>query len=495
MYTTPGRRVTNQAIAICPSCATRLGVVWRALSSSPTLSAKRTRVPKYVKQATIIPRVLQGGKKAPESTGLRRRHGEKPIYLAPELVTGLQKLGFSSIFEVMNVLRHFNHEVTSLSPATVFQVLTTHERFTQIAEQELKRPEARLMRDPNLLRKAFHLLGRNYFHQQNRQGQEGLAALRAAFLAGEVDAGIDAAAAEAMVNRSRVESGATSNSSTLLSPRLFDFIKQRARARADWRAMTLYLKEISRVPQTEVLARDNYNLARELFDMLEPSKELLLENTQLLRAFEPPWKILHDAAVAYLAYTPEGCPENDKVQADIETALREGIHKYSDPRAVAPALRQQRVIPWHSSEWVDLATQAAAAGVHHAAFDLAMYHLRQGAWRPKQADKKPTDWTGIEWLAVSAALSAPDIRTMVQSRYLGLAHLLREHGYLAEGYAWMQYAKENAAEAGLDPDKEWEHFIHDFELAWAKAEKDDEMQKYIQHSDKFFAPYLDERDK
>ncbi|OCT53978.1 hypothetical protein CLCR_10125 [Cladophialophora carrionii] len=493
MYATPGRPVTNRAKVICPSCATRVQVVWRALSSSPALSAKRNRIPNHVKQANVKGQGSLGGIPAPKSTGLRQR--ENPVFIAPELVTGLQKLGFSSIPAVVDVLRQLNQEATKLSPTNVVQALTTQQHFTRIAEQELGTVEAALVRDPKVLRQAFHLLGRNYFHQQNRQGQQGLAALRIAFFAGEVDAGIDAATAEVMVNISRVELGATSTTGTLLSARLFEFIKQRAQARADWRAMTLYLKEMSRAPGTEASARDNYNLARELFDMLEPSKELVLENTQLLRGVEPPWKILYEAAVAYLAYIPKGSPEHDKVQADVETALRDGIQKYSDPRAVAPALRQQRVIPWHSPEWVDLATQAAAAGVQDAAFDLAMYYLRLGGWRPRQAGKKPTDWTGIEWLAVSAALAAPDIRAMVQSRYLGLAHLLREHGYLAEGYAWMEYAKENAAEAGLDPDKEWEHFIHDFELAWAKAEKDDEMQKYIQHSDKFFAPYLDGRDK
>jgi hypothetical protein len=418
------------------------------------------------------------------------------VYIAPELLKGLQKLGFSSIPAVVDLLRQLNHEATRLSQTNVIQAIATQQRFTQMAEQELGRSgEAALMRDPKVLRKAFHLLGRNYFHHYNRQGQEGLDALRVAFLAGEVDAGIDAAAAEIMVNTSRVELGATSMSGPLLSARLFDFVKQHALARTDWRAMTLYLQEMLRVPGTEAPARDNYKLARELFDLLEPSKELILLYEQHLRRFELPWKILHEAAVAYLAHLPEGSAEHDKVQADIEMALRDGIHKYADPAAVAPALRQQRVIPWHSAKWVDLATQAAAAGVHDAAFDLAMYHLRKGGWRPRQAGTNPTDWTGIEWLAVSAALSAPDVRTMVQSRYLGLAHLLREHGYMAEGYAWMEYAKENVAEAGLDPEKEWENFIQDFKLAWEKAEKDEEMNKYIQHSDKFFAPYLDERDK
>ncbi|KIW73045.1 hypothetical protein PV04_01193 [Phialophora macrospora] len=495
MYTTPSKRVINKTTTICPACGTQLLAVRRALSSSPTLWAKRERTPKHVKQAKVKPSGLLSRLGAPEPTDIRRRLREKPVYIAPELVTGLQKLGFSSIPAVVDVLRHLNYEVVRLLPTIVIQAITTQQRFTQIAEQELDSGEAALMRDPKVVRKAFHLLGRNYFLQQNRQGQEGLNALRAAFLAGEVDAGVEAAAAEVMVNTSRVELGASSMSGPLLSALLFDFVKKRALARADWRAMTLYLKEMSRVPGTEASARDNYKLARELFDMLEPSKELALENTQYLRRFEPPWKILYQAAVAYLAHVPKGSAEHDEVQADIETALRDGIHKYSDPGAVAPALRQQHVVPWHSAEWVDLASQAAAAGVQDAAFDLAMYHLRKAGWRPRKEGTTPTDWTGIEWLAVSAALSAPDVQKMVQSRYLGLAHLLREHGYLADGYAWMKFAKQNAAEAGLDPDKEWENFIHDFELAWEKAEKDNEMNKYIQHSDKFFAPYLDERDK
>jgi len=80
-------------------------------------------------------------------------------------------------------------------------------------------------------------------------------------------------------------------------------------------------------------------------------------------------------------------------------------------------------------------------------------------------------------------------------KYLGLAHLLYEHGYQAEGYDWMEFAKEYAADAGLDPNKEWEAYFEGFVRSWRNAEKDKELQKKIKAGDTFLARYMDERDK
>ena len=386
----------------------------------------------------------------------------------------------------------------------------------------LKPDEAALLQDPSVLRKAFHLLGRNYFHQSNRKGPQGLGILRMIFLGGEVEAGVDAAAAEVLVGELKATSERSLAPGSLHSPRIYDFLKKTALSKSDWRAMILYLNEMSRLQTSEASVRDHYELAKELYMMLEPSKQLRMEDPYILQQYESPWKILFDAARKYLTYLPDGA-ECDEVQATLEVALHEGIHSYSDPRAIAPALHESNVIARHSPQWLELATQSAASGDSAGAFELAIYHLRNGGWRIKSSEplqkptfglainhlrnggwriksskplRKPNDWTGIEWLAVSASLSAPNATDMT-NKYLGLAYLLREHGYPAEGYTWMAYAKENIVEAEVDPHKLAQAKINGHEQSWKEADKDKTLErgKYWKKSNELLEPYLHVEDK
>jgi hypothetical protein len=362
--------------------------------------------------------------------------------------------------------------------------------------ESLKFDEAFLMRDPRVLRKALHLLGKSYFHLQNRRGYEGVVILRMVFLGGELDAGIDAAAGEVLTGHQTAREQRYVSPGTLHTPRIYEYLKAKALSRSDWRAMSLYLDEMSRAPATKATARDHYKMAKELYNMLEPSEKYAVEDQQRLQGFLPPWQILFDAAKKYISFLPEGT-EHDQVQKDIETALYDGIHKYSDPRAIPPALREPNVIPRYSTSWMELANQSAAGGDKDGALELAKYHLRQGGWLEKPGQKdKPTDWTGIEWLGVSAALSAPDTPAMV-NKYLGLAHLLWAHGHRAEAWSWMERGKENVTEAGLDPlvqgRHEWEAKFAEYERSWRDAEKDKELSdKFWKHSEECLAPFFDD---
>ncbi|KIW90438.1 uncharacterized protein Z519_09084 [Cladophialophora bantiana CBS 173.52] len=458
---------------LCPSIL-RFRFIYRSWSSSPLQAAKRSRLPTYAKPAKpkTPGAALETVAKSEQTLGK-----DGYYYTSPDLASALHGLGFFSIPTVVKVLRLLCQELKQAPPANALLSATTQQRFIQLSEEGLGSAEVALMRDPQILRKAFHSLGQNAFHTQNRKGQEGCDALRMAFFAGEIDAGVDAAAAEIALGN------AMGRQENRLSPRISDFIKARALQRSDWRAITLYLDEMSTKRGTEASARENYKLAKDLVDMVEPSKQLRRQNPSLLQNYKLPWRVLHDAADSYLSYLDPGATF-DQVQSDLENAIRDGLFKFSDLAAAPFALRQPGVIEKHSKEWLELATQSASAGDPDSALQLAFYHLRKDGWRPAEPNKKRRDWTGIEWLAVSAALSAPETGSMA-AKYLGLAHLLREHGYADEGISWIDFAKESIGEAGLDPENKWHNYLDEFQQAW--KDTDESLKKYEKSSNEFLA--------
>ncbi|KAJ9608876.1 hypothetical protein H2200_006647 [Cladophialophora chaetospira] len=477
MYAGPSKRIASKAI--CPSC--RLLAAFRPLSTSPVLRVKK-RTPRNVREVRPdVPGSMAQTLELAKSSVKSR--DEKPHYISPELAAGLQQLGFHSIPAVVNVLRELSAKAASLPPASAFSAISTQQRFIEMMEVALGSAEAALMRDPKVLRKAFHLLAQNYFHLRNSLGLKGFEILRMIFLAGELEAGIDAFAAILLLEKQAERTGKAAPDSTYFL-RIGDFIKAKALARTDWRAVTMYLKEMTRFQGTKAFKRECYQLAKEFYSTVEPSRKSRVENPWLLQDYELPWKTFYEAARIYLLDLPEG-KERDNVQADMELALRDGLYKYTDPRAVAPALRNDKVIPRHSKEWIQFATEAATKGEKDASFELAKYHLSKDGWYPKTEGKKPTKWTGIEWLGVSAALSSPDTTRMVYL-YCGLAHVLRERGYLAEGRSWLSYARENIGEAGLDMSGA-EKLIIDIEEVWKRTDSGDQAwERYVKTSEYYF---------
>ncbi|OAP59461.1 hypothetical protein AYL99_06759 [Fonsecaea erecta] len=469
MYVGPRRILLR--LTLYPS-GLRSQLTYRPWSCTSRLAAKRSRPPTYAKPATpkTPGAALETATKSEQKLG-----NNGSYYISPDLASALHGLGFSSIPDVVKVLRRLCQDLKKLPPASALVSATTQHRFVQLSEEVLGSAEVALMRDPQILRKAFHSLGKNAFHTQNRKGDEGCDALRMAFFAGEIDAGVDAAAAEIALG------SALGRQEARLSPRVAEFIKTKAFEGSDWLAMLLYLDEMTRKPGSEATARKNYELAKDLVGMVEPSKLLRRQNSSLLQHPKLPWRILHDAAKNYLSYLGEGAV-HDQVRSDLEDAIRDGLFKYSDLSAAPFALRQPGVIKKHSKEWVELATQSASAGDPDSSLQLAFYHLRKDGWRPAEPNRKPRDWTGIEWLAVSAALSAPETDSMA-ARYLGLAHLLREHRYVDEGTSWIDFAKENMGEAGLDPDNTWHHYFSEFQQAWEGT--DESLKKYEKSSEEF----------
>ncbi|EXJ89193.1 hypothetical protein A1O3_02259 [Capronia epimyces CBS 606.96] len=280
----------------------------------------------------------------------------------------------------------------------------------------------------------------------------GIYALQVAFDAGDSEAAIDTALAEV-------------KSSPGLRRTTYEYIKEMALARADWRAMTIYLWHMLQTAQKKPVTQENYLLAKDLYRMMEPSQK---QDNKLpfLQSFELPWKLLHDAADHHLYHLDDG-PESDAVQEDLDMALREGVSKWSDPRAAEMILNQIGEVEKHSPRWVSLMTQSAMGGNADSCLELAMYHLQKDGWYPKRSDtnNKTKNWIGIEWLALSAALSTSDARVMVR-RYLALAHILRESGCAKEGYAWLPTAKENVYEAGLDSTGEMIKYLDGFQRHW-----------------------------
>ncbi|KIX96947.1 uncharacterized protein Z520_07061 [Fonsecaea multimorphosa CBS 102226] len=469
MYAGPWRIVLRHKLH--PS-ALRSQLIHRSWSCTPRQAAKRDRLPTYAKPAT--PKT-PGAALGPVTKSKKSLINDGPYYISPDLARTLHDLGFFSIPDVVKVLRRLCQELKKLPPANAIVSATTQQRFIQVSEEALGSAEVALMRDPQILRTAFHSLGQNAFLMQNRRGGEGCDALRMAFLAGKTDAGVDAAAAEIAVGAS------VGQQEPRLSPRIFDFIKAKAFQRSDWSAIILYLDEMSRKIGTEASARENYEVAKDLVDMVEPSKHLSRQNSSLLKHYKSPWRILHDAAQSYLSYLGEGAVYN-QVRSDLENALRDGLFKYSDLSAVPLALQQPGVLEKHSKEWIELATQSARAGDPDSSMQLAFYYLRKDGWRPAEPNKKPQDWTGVEWLAVSAALSAPNTGTMA-AKYLGLAHLLREHGYADEGNSWIDFAKESMGEAGLDPENTWHNYLSEFQQAW--SDTDESLKKHEKSSEEF----------
>lgn len=291
----------------------------------------------------------------------------------------------------------------------------------------------------------------------------GIYALQVAFESGESEAAIDTALAEI-------------KSSSGLRRKTYEHIREMALARADWRAMTLYLWHMLQTAQKKPVTQENYLLAKRLYSMMEPSQK---QDNKLpfLQSYELPWKLLHDAADHYLYHLDDG-PESDAVQEDLDMALREGVSKWSDPRAAEMILSQIGEVEKHSPRWVSLTTQSAMGGNADSCLELAMYYLQKDGWYPQRSDNKAKSWIGIEWLALSAALSTSDARTMVR-RYLALAHILRENGYAKEGYSWLPTAKENVHEAGLDQRGEMIEYLDGFQRHWY----DDEIM--VATSDEF----------
>lgn len=285
-----------------------------------------------------------------------------------------------------------------------------------------------------------------------------------ALAAGETEACIDAAAAEILLIQLS-QRDPTTEIKRFMPLALFNLVREKALAKTDWRAMTLYVSIMNREQrQTKEAAQTDYELAKELDNMLEPGKQQSGEGNPL-REFERPWKLLHDAAEQYLSHLSPQEPIFFQVQTDLERALRDGAFKYSEPRAIPMVLGRGEMVEKHSTQWVTLSTQAAVAGSADSALHLAFYHLHKDGWLPAQSAATPKIWVGLEWLALSAAQAAPNTNHMA-ARYLALAHLLREHGFTEEGYSWIKFAQENIREAGLDPDDAWHNYLDGFMQTW-----------------------------
>lgn len=322
-------------------------------------------------------------------------------------------------------------------------------------EAELTPAEVELMSDPSVLRQVFAAFSEADYHQQNIQNYRrlGLYSLHVLFEAGDVEAGLKIAAREIV-------------SPTGLRRPTAEFIREQAMARTDWRAMTIYLWHTLQSAHPKAAAEENYHLAKELFDMVEPGNRLV-QRVSVFEQFVGPWKLLHDAADHYLYHLDESDPLSDQVQNDLDMALRAGVEEWKDPEAAKLILGQKDEIEKDSTRWLTLTTQAAMAGSENHCYDLAIYHLRRDGWISRGAPEKtkPTSWMGIEWLALSAALSMNSARQMTR-RYLALAHILRESGQVEKGYEWLPVAKEHLQDAGLDPDKSMAEYLDGFRQTW-----------------------------
>lgn len=336
-----------------------------------------------------------------------------------------------------------------------------------MAEGALGSNDSALLRKPEVLGMAFHALGMNHLHLQNLKtagivGQT-IHLFQMAFASGLRDAAIDAAQLELASNETQATWDTSAARRRPLAPQISAYIKEKALKGADPRAMMIYLRDVLRGAQTKAVAKQNYQLAKQLFDMVEPSQQLY-KRVHFSQRYGQPWQMLYDAADHYLSHIQDD-PVSDKVQEDLDNALRVGAVEYKDPRAAALVLGQKDVIEKHSKQWVELATQSAIAGYADSCFSLALYHLRKDRWLPVDPGKNPKNWVGIEWLAVSAAASDDNAQIMLR-RYLGLAHLLREYGHSDEGFSWIQAAQENIMEAGLDPNGEWNAYVDTFLQTW-----------------------------
>ncbi|EHY57853.1 hypothetical protein ABEF95_014301 [Exophiala dermatitidis] len=416
--------------------------VYRLWSSSPPCRAKK--LPTYYKPSVISRNQIDA------------LVGSNPsnYYITADLAGTLRRLGFQSVHTVVKLVNQHRRELqqNKCAPNAAVRMAATSQQWQRVYKSTLNSLEAKLLQDPNILRQIFHAFGKADLHFQNikKMAHLGIYALQVAFDNGDEDAAIDTALAEV-------------KSSGGLRQKTYDYIKKMALARADWRAMTIYLWHMLQSAQKKQVTEENYLLAKDLYAMLEPSQKQD-KTLPFLRSFELPWKLLHDAADHYLYHLEEG-GESDAVQEDLDMALREGVSKWSDPRAAEMILNQLGEVEKHSPRWISLITQSAMGGNSDSCFALAMYHLEKDGWYPKPSATKAKSWIGVEWLALSAALSTSDARTMVR-RYLALAHILRENGHGKEGYAWLPTAKANVFDAGLDPNLEMVKYLDGFQQHW-----------------------------
>ncbi|KIX05830.1 uncharacterized protein Z518_03803 [Rhinocladiella mackenziei CBS 650.93] len=436
ILTKPPRPSTSY---ICKNC--------RSWSSGPR--AGRTAVPSNYQTA------------AKQSQLMKSLQSTEPedYYVTGELARTLQSLGFQSILMPVKALRRHRDELykTKVSPSAAIRNALSSQKWRQIYEEALTVAELHLLRDPMVMRQLFHALGRADVHPQNlkKYGFMGLYSLQAALEAGETVAVMDAAMTEIHFRDS-------------LSKPTFELVKEKAFAKVDdYRALTVYLWHMVQMSQTKAVARENYLMAKELYNMVEPGVHTE-KMTPLLQSILPPWRVLFRAADHYLYHLGDG-PISDSVQEDLDMALREGVSKWNDPQAAELILGQKDEVQKYSQQWVTLATQAAMAGSGKSCFELAMYFLRKDGWypavKPQSATKENKSWIGIEWLALSAALSTDNTRDMTM-RYVGLAHLLSENGHADEGHSWLAIAKENLDDTYLDPRGEMIAYVDGFYQHW-----------------------------
>jgi hypothetical protein len=395
------------------------------------------------------------------------------------------------------------------------------------AESRLGSQGVALLLNPKILRKALHLFARNHFDKRNHRYAQGEAVLRALFFGGEIEAGVDAAAAEIHRNLASIgvyEPG--TKTEPFCSPQVFAFIKTKALQERDPRALTLYLDEMHRSRMTSKQAGECYRLAKELNQMHEPSKQTFASLGCVLDVLRSPWKVLYDAAEEYRwllqrpgeEHTPDTEREIKSVKEDMDQAIRDGLHNYRDMGAVRYALKNPNILRRGSKPWINFATIAAGKGDKDAATALARYYLESDGWRldkpdentsPTRTPTAPTslagrlwkavgfersglDPRGIEWLAVSAASSVPNTNE-IANKFVGLAYLLREHGQEDQGLQWLKKARAVIAEAGLDPSQFWEKEINSHAASWEKEREGREggfkakpqLAELVPHSSKF----------
>ena len=368
-----------------------------------------------------------------------------------------------------------------------------------VASKKLLAHDAKLLCNPKILCKMMHLIARDDFGNANRDTAEGEHILRMLTHEGYEEALIDTASAEIIRGIGKLATADLGyRPGFFCSPQHRAKLKVRADNDNDWRAAIVYLSEMNRKKLNLDEAQETYEDAKWLSDMLEPASQSRVSVECPLDALPAPWLILYEAAEEYRVQlarsrdyeTDPKRGRNDdlytQVNADIEMAIRDGLYKYTDIQAVKYALNRDTILTIGAQEWLDFVTRAAGSGDTAAATALAFHYLREdGMWpSEKEPTRRTISWLGIEWLAVSAALSAPDATTMF-AKFVGMAHLLREQGYEAEGEAWLEEAKNVIADAGLDPQKQWEKELSQIRKDW----KDEATEQWIHPSKTFLAQF------
>lgn len=134
MLALPSKRAIYK-VHPCTSChflAERQSLRRQPFSSSPSLAAKRPKVPRYR---------LRAEQRDPRP-GLRNRdRGDnqpkrRDVKISPDFAKGLQELGFYSIPDVKNVLVDLYAEASKLPPSKAIQALATQQSMLALSRED-----------------------------------------------------------------------------------------------------------------------------------------------------------------------------------------------------------------------------------------------------------------------------------------------------------------------------------------------------------------------